>query len=284
MSVAENPSSSDINFQKRVFQKQIRCDTEVQSSVIKQLDLESNVSDPCPLSSSSSSDFSLQQKRMKFIENSQQNKISLKNLTMMCKRYHNSDRTAAAIGSATLKDFGIVTDYDASLVIDRSKLRRERQKYRNEIRKAEEGLFEIVDGMYIDGRKDATLVMTESDGKMYMQTDLEHYVIVGEPGEFYLSHVTLETVTGLYIAQSIYKAVKDTELESNLSIIGSDGTATMTGPIRGCVASLETLHQRILQWMICLLHCNELPLRHVFKALDGTTKSPVLLLELLEAI
>ena len=160
------------------------------------------------------------------------------------------------------------------MVIDRSKLRRERQKYRNEIRKAEEGLFEIVDGIYIDGRKDATLVVTDSDGKMYMQTDLEeHYGIVGEPGEFYLSHVTPETRTGLYIAQSIYKAVKDTELESNLSIIGSDGTATMTGPTRGCIASLEALLQRPLQWVICLLHCNELPLRHVFKALDGTTKS-----------
>ena len=68
--VVENPSSSNINFQKKVFQKQIRCDTEVQSSVIKQLDLESNVSD----SGSSSSDFSPQQKRMKLIEDSQQNR------------------------------------------------------------------------------------------------------------------------------------------------------------------------------------------------------------------
>ena len=86
--------------------------------------------------------------------------------------------------------------------------------------------------------------------------------------------MTPETGTGLCIAQSIYKAVKDTELESNLSIIGSDGTATMTGPTRGCIASLEALLQRPLQWVICLLHCNELHLRHVFKALDGTTKSP----------
>ena len=86
---------------------------------------------------------------------------------MMCERYQISDRADAAIGSATLKDFGVVTENDASLVIDRSKLRRERQKYRDEIRKAEEGLFEIVDGIYIDGRKDATLVVTESDGKMY---------------------------------------------------------------------------------------------------------------------
>ena len=52
---------------------------------------------------------------------------------MMCERYQISDRAAAAIGSATLKDFGVVTEYDASLVIDRSKLRRERQKYRDEI-------------------------------------------------------------------------------------------------------------------------------------------------------
>ena len=274
LSVVENPSSSDINFQKRVSQKQIRCDTEVQSSVIEQLDFESSVSDPGPSSSSSSSDFSPQHKRMKLIEERQQNRQSLKNLAVMCERYQISDRAAAAIGSATLKDFGVVTDYDASLVIDRSKLRRERQKYRDEIRKAE-GLFEIVDGIYIDGRKDATLVVTESDGKMYMQTDLEeHYVIVGEPGEFYLSHVTPETGTDLCIAQSIYKAVKDTKLESNWSIIGSDGTATMTGPTRGCIASLEALLQRPLQWVICLLHCNELPLRHVFKALDGTTKSP----------
>ena len=87
LSVVENPSSSDINFQKRVSQKQIRRDTEVQSSVIEQLDFESNVSDPGPSSSSSSSDFSPQHKRMKLIEESQQNRQSLKNLAMMCERY-----------------------------------------------------------------------------------------------------------------------------------------------------------------------------------------------------
>ena len=65
---------------------------------------------------------------MKLIEDSQQYRQSLKNLAMICERYQISDRAAAAIGSTTLKDFGIITDYDASLVIDRSKLRREHQK------------------------------------------------------------------------------------------------------------------------------------------------------------
>ena len=109
-----------------------------------------------------------------------------------------------------------------------------------------------------------------------MQTDLEeHYVIVGEPGEFYLSHVTPETGTGLYIAQSIYKAVKDKERESNLSIIGSDGTATRTGPTRGCIASLEPLLQRPLQWVICLLYCNELPLRMSSRLWTGLLKAQI---------
>ena len=126
--------------------------------------------------------------------------LLLHNVAIMCERYQISDRAGAAIGSATLKDFRVVTDYDTSLLIDRSKLRRECEKYRDKIRKAEEGLFKIVDGIYIDGQKDATLVVTESDEKMYMRTDLEeHYVIVGEPGEFYLPHVTPETGAGLHI-------------------------------------------------------------------------------------
>ena len=68
-----------------------------------------------------------------------------------------------------------------------------------------------------------------------------------------------------------------------MTIIGCDGTATMTGSSRGCIASLEKLLQRPLQWTICLLHCNELPLRQVFMDLDGITKDVLILsLELLE--
>ena len=90
---------------------------------------------------------------MKLLADSRQNRQSLKNLTIMCERYQISDRAAATIGSATLKDYGVVTDYDASLVIDRSKLRRERKKYRDEFTKAEESLFKIVDGIYLNGQR-----------------------------------------------------------------------------------------------------------------------------------
>ena len=48
----------------------------------------------------------------------------------------------------------------------------------------------------------------------------------------------------------------------------------MTGKSKGFIASLETLIGRTLQWVICLLHLNELPLRHVFINLYDVTSGP----------
>ena len=48
----------------------------------------------------------------------------------------------------------------------------------------------------------------------------------------------------------------------------------MTGCNNGAIRCMEEILSRPLQWAICLLHLNELPLRHIFLRLDGTTKSP----------
>ena len=80
-----------------------------------------------------------------------------------------------------------------------------------------------------------------------------------------------EDGTGYKIATSVYSAIKDTALEQKLKIVGSGGTGVMTGKSKGFIASLETLIGRPLQWVICLLHLNELPLRHVFQNLHGIT-------------
>lgn len=37
---------------------------------------------------------------------------------------------------------------------------------------------------------------------------------------------------------------------------------------------MEVKLQRSLQWFICQLHGNELPLRHLFQYLDGVTTGP----------
>ena len=81
-------------------------------------------------------------------------------------------------------------------MVDRSKLRRERQKYREEIRDKEQELFELVNSIFADGRKDATMTMVEVNGNYHRQSVIKkHYVIVGEPNGCYLSHVMPEDGT-----------------------------------------------------------------------------------------
>ena len=112
------------------------------------------------------------------------------------------------------------------------------------------------------------MTMVEVNRNYHRQAVIEeHYVIEGVPNDFYLSHVMPEDRTGYKIAPSIYSAIKDTALEQKFKIVGPDEIAVMTGKSKGFIASLETLIGRPLQWVICLLHLNELPLRHVFQNL-----------------
>ena len=141
----------------------------------------------------------------------EQNRSSLREVAVTCERFGISDRAGAAIATATLKAFGIVTHTNKTNVIDRSKLRRERQKYREEIQKDEELQFEAVDEIYIDGRKDATIISVKQGNSYHRKTIIEeHYVLVylGEPYEFYITHATPTNGTGKQIAQAIYNALK----------------------------------------------------------------------------
>ena len=86
-------------------------------------------------------------------------------------------------------DVGLVTEDDKTRIIDRSKLRRERERCRNEIRSKEQQNFGLVNAVYLDGRKDATQIVAQDPSeKHYRSVQLEeHYTVVGEPGSYYLT-------------------------------------------------------------------------------------------------
>ena len=48
----------------------------------------------------------------------------------------------------------------------------------------------------------------------------------------------------------------------------------MTGEYNGAIRKLDELLWKPLQWCICLLHCVELPLKHVYLLVDGTSTAP----------
>ena len=60
----------------------------------------------------------------------------------------------------------------------------------------------------------------------------------------------------------------------SLMAIGCDGTNVNTGAVGGVIRLLEEELGHALQWFVCLLHCNELPLRHLIQKLDGVTHGP----------
>ena len=134
----------------------------------------------------------------------QQARINLPSLALKCERFQLSVCAGAAMANAVIKDLNssnLLTKYDDSLIIDRSKLRRERVKYREEMRKNDGLQVSCINGIYMDSRKDATQVVIKEGDKYHQKTVIEeHYVVVGQPGEFYLTHVSPSDGKGRSIA------------------------------------------------------------------------------------
>lgn len=195
---------------------------------------------------------------------------SLKNLSTICDRYGISDRAAAAVASAVLQDAKINNE-----VIDKSKLRRARQKLRKET--LSQGHLDTIPALFFDGRKDKTLKIVMKGGKKYRLTSVEEHIsIIKEPGSVYVGYAVPSHGTAKGLESAIFQTVTgqlNMSLEDTLAI-GCDGTVTNTGKYGGVIRLLEKRLQRPLQWIICLLHLNELPLRHLFAKLDGTTTGP----------
>ena len=71
----------------------------------------------------------------------------------------------------------------------------------------------------------------------------------------------------------MYKWVVDHGIQEYLLAIGGDSTNVNTGWKGGAIQFLEEKIGRKLIWLICALHTNELPLRHLMIDLDGQTSS-----------
>lgn len=193
-------------------------------------------------------------------------------LSKTADRYGVSDRAAAAIASAVLHDMS--SDGEVIDIIDKSKLRRERQKLRDTLLQKETNLQ--LPALYFDGRKDKTLKVVTKGGKRYRKVVVEEHIsVLKEPGSLYVGYTTPLHGTARGIEMSISALLKSKVICSDeLAAIGCDGTSTNTGKNAGVIRLFEEKLQRPLQWIICMLHLNELPLRHLFNKLDGKTTGP----------
>jgi len=198
---------------------------------------------------------------------------NLASLARECDRRGVSDRCAAALATAVLQDVGMIKDNDYSMVIDRSKVRRERIKIRKQLQTS---AVKEVSGLYFDGRKDKTRIQVRKGRKYYPKiVSEEHISLVCEPNSQYLGHTTPESGSSKSIQTSIANFLKINQIQSNnLVAIGCDGTAVNTGPLGGVICLLERQLGRPVHWFVCMLHGNELPLRHLMQNIDGVTHGP----------
>jgi len=124
----------------------------------------------------------------------------------------------------------------------------------------------------------ATLVLRkdEKTQKFYRTTETEsHVVLVEEPSSQYIGHVAPSCGDADVVAESIVSHCEGNAIDlSSLTVLGCDGTVTNTGKDNGIMANIEKLVGKALQRIVCLLHCNELPLRHLIQDVDGKSSGP----------
>ncbi|KAK0055599.1 hypothetical protein Bpfe_014874 [Biomphalaria pfeifferi] len=201
-------------------------------------------------------------------------RVKLPSLALACDPYGVSDRAAAGIASAVLQDVGIIQERDVSKVIDRSKVRRERCKKRGTLCAS---VSNTITGLYFDGRKDSTMTLIkECDGKFHRKLITEEHIsIISEPGYIYFGHITPTAGSSKVIAAELiaYLSKKNVDLGS-IQAVGCDGTVAKTDNRGGIIRLLEVALDKPLQWFVCQLHANELPLRHLLEHLDGPTNGP----------
>ena len=129
-----------------------------------------------------------------------------------------------------------------------------------------------ITALYFDGRKDRTLTQVEVNHRWYRESKFEeHYVFVSEPGGRYVTHFTPKSSKSADIANSILEVIKGSSLEDSIAVIDCDSANVNTGCSSGVIRRLEEALKRPLQIFVCMLHTNELPLRHLFLNLDGFT-------------
>jgi hypothetical protein len=194
-------------------------------------------------------------------------RLSFKKLSEVCDRYGVSYRAGAAIASATLHDV------KSPHIVDHSKLRRERQRRREILLKRQK--INSIEALYFDGRKDKTMCFVKKEKKIYRHFKVEeHITLVQEPGSIYISHITPPSGTAEDIEVTMFTYLNREYSLNKLMAIGCDGTNVNTGRKNGIISRIEKRIKKPLQWLICQLHANELPLRHLFKFIDGSTSGP----------
>lgn len=130
--------------------------------------------------------------------------------------------------------------------------------------------------MPFDGKKEPTLKrVTEENVTRNVVVNEEYVTIVKKLDSKFIGYATLTDSTALAIQRVIVDYLNHENFNMDpLIAISCDGTPTNTGYKNGVIVRLERHLQRPLQYFVCLLQINELPLHALLRLLLGKQKGP----------
>ena len=212
--------------------------------------------------------------------------MSIKNTSSASLRFSVSDGATAAIATAFLHDLIENGHLDLSksfLAVDRSKIHRGKLKAIKAARVKGERCSQESDikGIFFDGRKNLTRVMKldEETGRYHPRVEKQnHIAVTSEPDGIYRLHFTPpEAIPPSKPAReealALHEWMVNLQVDKTVEVLGGDSTNPMSGWKGGAIAWLERMLGRKVFWVICMLHTNELLLRHLIENLDGKTSS-----------
>ena len=124
--------------------------------------------------------------------------------------------------------------------------------------------------------------VTTDDGATALKKTKEpehHLTFTSECGEIcgeYLTHKVIPMVgaTGQVLAEATLNVLNEYDSRNSVKALLLDNTSVNTGWKGGLVVKVEEELNRKLHLIGCALHQNELPLKAIFKKLDGGTSGP----------
>lgn len=201
-----------------------------------------------------------------------QMRVNLRDTALTSQRYGLKDRGSAMIVTSLLKGVGLVSRDAPGLVTDRSKIRREKSKVREEMKIRKQPRSFPLKVLYFDGLEDNMITQIKQGTTFYRRTvKEEHITIITAPRSNYLGHVVPQSENAQDICDSIHQLVLKEMDFQELTVIGCDRTVVNTGAKGSLIKCFENKLGRSLQWILCLLYLNELLFRSLFEFFDRDT-------------
>ena len=185
------------------------------------------------------------------------------------RRYGISLNATTALMNAHTNDLSKILGFSPEqYYVSQTKMSNSKSKYGEKMIASHEQNTKDLVCIGFDGKKGKSKI------KNSREITIEKVSVNSHPGAKYVDHFIPKNSTGFELARELLLVLKKYKSKDTLLAMLCDGCRANTGHTIGAFRYVELDLARPLQHIVCLLHENELPLRHLFETIDGKSSGP----------